>query len=96
MVRGPVWEFGGEDMARFNSVAYDKLYPRTQEPVQVETAVPTFTPTANKLEGKDPDQVADDPAEQAKKDVIIQEPAPEIPEEVNVADGHAEHSEPDS
>lgn len=83
-------------MARFNSDAYDKLFPRTTEAPQVETAVPTFTPTKNKLEGKDPDQVADDPAEQAKKDVIIQEPAPEIPEEVNGTDGHAEHSESDS
>ena len=83
-------------MARFNSDAYDKLFPRTTEAPQVETAVPTFTPTKNKLEGKDPDQVADDPADPVKKDVIIPEPAPEIPEEVNVTDGHAEHSESDS
>ena len=43
-------------MSRFNYDAYDKLFPRTPEPAPaVETAVPGFTPTKNKMEGKQPD-----------------------------------------
>lgn len=32
-------------MSRFNSQAYDKLFPRTQEVEKVESAVETFKPT---------------------------------------------------
>ena len=43
-------------MSRFNFDAYDKLFPRQPEPApEVETAVQGFTPTKNKLEGKEPD-----------------------------------------
>lgn len=53
-------------MSRFNSSAYDKLFPREPEPAQpVETAVETFTPTKDKLEG------------QPEKETVI----PEVPED---------------
>ena len=34
---------------RFNSEAYEKLYPRQQKPVEVETAVEGFTPTVKEV-----------------------------------------------
>ena len=75
-------------MSRFNSEAYDKLFPRTPDPVPApETAVEKFTPTKDKLEGKDPDTSEENtPGEQ--------DPIPED-KEVDV-DGHAKPSEPDS
>ena len=49
-------------MSRFNSEAYDKLFPRTPDPVPApETAAEQFTPTKDKLEGKDPDKEDPDP-----------------------------------
>lgn len=44
-------------MSRFNSEAYDKLFPRKQEVETVETVTPTFTPTADKLEEKSVESV---------------------------------------
>lgn len=38
---------------RFNSEAYDKLYPRQKEKENIETAVETFTPTADEQEVDD-------------------------------------------
>lgn len=56
-------------MSRFNSQAYSKLYPREPEPVKpVETAVETFTPTKDKLEGK------------VEPDRTIPDPVPEVPD----------------
>lgn len=80
-------------MSRFNFEAYDKLFPREPEPVHVESAVDNFTPTKNKVEGKDPD-VIEEP-EEAKKDLLIEdaEPVPDL-EEV-FEDGHAEPSKSD-
>lgn len=37
-------------MGRFNAEAYDKLFPRQKETKPIETPVPTFTPTKDKLE----------------------------------------------
>lgn len=34
---------------RFNKAIYDKVFPRQDEPVVVESAVSTFTPTTDKL-----------------------------------------------
>lgn len=34
---------------RFNSDAYDKLYPRKEDVEVIETPVETFTPTTDKL-----------------------------------------------
>ena len=49
-------------MSRFNSEAYDKLYPRQPEQApMVETAAQGFNPTKNKLEGKQPDVQDPDP-----------------------------------
>ena len=49
-------------MSRFNSAAYDKLFPRPEhtDPAP-ETVVDTFTPTTKKLEGQDPDVSDPDP-----------------------------------
>lgn len=52
-------------MSRFNSEAYDRLFPREVDPMPVETVVSTFTPTTDKLEGKDPDQ------DKGKKEVPV-------------------------
>lgn len=81
-------------MGRFNFEAYDKLFPREPEPVHVESAVDNFTPTKNKVEGKDPDEI--DEPEEAKKDLLIEDadPVPDL-EEV-FEDGHAEHSKSDT
>ena len=35
---------------RFNSTAYDKLFPRQKKKETVETAVETFTPTTDEQE----------------------------------------------
>lgn len=37
-------------MGRFNTEAYDKLFPRQKDITPIETPVPTFTPTKDKLE----------------------------------------------
>lgn len=79
-------------MSRFNSVAYDKLFPREPEPVHIESAVDNFTPTKNKVEGKDPDQVS---PEDPKQDLIVEDPEPVEPEE-DITNGHDKHSEPDT
>ena len=43
-------------MSRFNYEAYDKLFPRTPENhTTPESAVSTFHPTKDKIEGNDPD-----------------------------------------
>lgn len=39
-------------MGRFNADAYDKLFPRQKEIKPIETPVPTFTPTKDKLENE--------------------------------------------
>ena len=78
-------------MSRFNSEAYDKLFPREPEPVHIESAVDNFTPTKNKVEGKDPDQVTQD---EPKQDLVVEDPEPSELEDVT--NGHAEHSEPDT
>lgn len=59
-------------MSRFNSAAYDKLFPRSvhTDPAP-ESAVDTFTPTKNKMEGKDPDVKDHEP------DPIPEDPEPE-------------------
>ena len=78
-------------MSRFNSEAYDKLFPRSTDPDPVpESAVDTFRPSQEKLE---------DPAPQAKIETVLPEmdpPAADPEPEGGVEDGHAEHSEPDS
>lgn len=37
-------------MSRFNADVYDKLFPREEEVEKVETVVPTFTPTEDRLD----------------------------------------------
>ena len=37
-------------MSKFNANVYDKLFPREEETEHVETVVPTFTPTDDRLE----------------------------------------------
>lgn len=76
-------------MSRFNFEAYDKLYPRQLEPApNVETAAQGFTPTKNKLEGKQPDVQDPDP----EPDKVLEEPE-------NVTgggeDGNGKPGEPD-
>ena len=47
-------------MSRFNSVAYDKLFPRETETAPApETVVDTFTPSSDLEHGDDPDQTED-------------------------------------
>lgn len=82
-------------MSRFNAEAYDKIFPRSEDIPAPESAVETFRPTMDKLEGKDPDA----PEVEVKEDTV--KPAdpiiPETPEpEGGVEDGYAEHSESDS
>lgn len=77
-------------MSRFNSEAYDKLFPRVPDPVPAaETAVEKFTPTKDKLEGRDPDKVQEpDPTPE-----VSQDPDPEdYDAEVEVIDGDGKHS----
>ena len=35
---------------RFNTEAYDKVFPRQEEKESIESAVPTFTPTIDEQE----------------------------------------------
>ena len=78
-------------MSRFNSEAYDKLFPRSADPDPIpESVVDTFRPSQDKLE---------DPVPKAKVETVLPEmdPLAGDPEpEGGVEDGHAEHSEPDS
>lgn len=37
-------------MSKFNADVYDKLFPREEKVEPVETVVPTFTPTDDRLE----------------------------------------------
>lgn len=77
-------------MSRFNSEAYDKLYPRVEDPVPVqETAVETFRPSQEKVEA--------DPATPVKVETVLPEildPEPVVPEG-GVINGDGEHSKPD-
>ena len=45
---------------RFNSEVYDKLYPRQKEKENIETAVETFTPTADEQEVDDDDETVEE------------------------------------
>ena len=77
-------------MSRFNSEAYDKLFPRTPDPVPAaETAVEGFTPTKDKIEGKDPDKTPEPDPEPA--------PAGDLDPTDNGGgeDGNGQHGEPD-
>ena len=38
---------------RFDSVSYDKLFPREKEEETIESVVPTYNPTTEKLENKE-------------------------------------------
>ena len=38
---------------RFDSESYDKLFPREKEKEEIESVVPTYNPTADKLEEKE-------------------------------------------
>lgn len=72
-------------MSRFNSEAYDKLFPRVKETTPApETVVETFRPSQSK------------PAE-VEKTVETPEPAPSDPEikEEGGSDGVGDISEPD-
>ena len=51
-------------MSRFNSEAYDKLFPRTPDPVPaVETPVETFRPSQSNAEEQPVDPVPPEPSE---------------------------------
>ena len=54
-------------MSRFNSQAYDKLFPRTQEVEKVESAVETFKPTE-----KEQKQEVETTVEKAVEEVVIE------------------------
>lgn len=79
-------------MSRFNSAAYDKLFPRSVETGPApETVVPSFTPTTKKLEGTDPDVSDPEPEQDMLKDeegsaVIIQDDPDPIITEPDAAD----------
>ncbi len=45
---------------RFNSTAYDKLYPRQKKKETVETAVETFTPTTDEQKVETDDEGEND------------------------------------
>ena len=76
-------------MSRFNSNAYDKLFPRASEPAPApESAVDTFHPTKDKLEGKDPDVHDPEPAE-------IPEEIPGMEEGVENGNGGSDEPDPE-
>lgn len=71
---------------RFNSEAYDKLFPREADPApKVETPVETFRPSQNKV----PDTPVPDDPEPAP------DPAPFVPEDKEVNDDNGGAGEPD-
>ena len=77
-------------MSRFNSEAYDRLYPRVEDPVPVqETAVETFRPSQEKVEA--------DPVVPVKVETVLPELLdPElVVSEGGVNDGDGEYSKPD-
>lgn len=77
-------------MSRFNSEAYDRLFPRVEDPVPVqETAVDTFRPSQEKVEA---DPVAPIKVETVLPELLDPEPIPEGGDD----DGNGEHSKPDS
>ena len=80
-------------MSRFNSEAYDKVFPQVEDPTPApESAVETFTPSQDKIKNPSPVKVETaTPEGEDKEDPGM----PEDPEG-GVEDGHAEHSEPDS
>ena len=83
-------------MSRFNAEAYDKIFPRSNDPVPApETAVETFRPSQDKLEGKDPDTQGFEVKEDTVKSAEPIIPVAEDPEG-GIEDGHAEHSESDT
>lgn len=78
-------------MSRFDSAAYDKLFPQVEEVPEPETVVPTFTPTKDKLEHPEhkpessvPD--VDDPGDPDDSD---------LDEKEVLLDGDGEHSKSD-
>ena len=77
-------------MSRFNSAAYDKLFPHVEEVEKPETVVPTFTPTTDKIEHP----------EKVEVETTVPEVEPEeeqtdpVEKEVSI-DGNGKHSEPD-
>ena len=74
-------------MSRFNSEAYDKLFPRTPDPVPaVETPVETFRPSQSKAEEKPVDPI---PSEPSEDQVSVG------PEEMEVNDDNGSAGEPD-
>ena len=77
-------------MSRFNSEAYDRLYPRVEDPVPVqETAVETFRPSQENVEA--------DPVVPVKVETVLPElldPEPVV-SEGGVNDGDGEYSKPD-
>ena len=76
-------------MSRFNSEAYDKLFPRHADPAPVpETPVETFRPSQQE---KHETPVPEDPVEDE-----VEDPAPYIPEEQEVTDDDGSNSQPDS
>ena len=75
-------------MSRFNSTAYDKLFPRITDSAPVpETAVETFRPSQYKKEDSVPETVLPDPV---KADPV--DPDPDGGDE----DGYGGDSESDS
>ena len=71
-------------MSRFNSTAYDKLFPRVNDPVPApESSVDTFRPSQEKKE---------DPAEEKS---VPDATDPESESLGGDPDGDGEHSKPD-
>ena len=58
-------------MLRFNSNAYDKVYPRPKKEEVVESAVETFTPTTDeqKKEQEEVEEVSQEVEEVSEDDV---------------------------
>ena len=72
---------------RFNSEAYDKLFPREADPAPaVETPVETFRPSQHKV----PDTPVPDDPDPAP------DPAPSVPEETEVIDDNGNDCQSDS
>lgn len=76
-------------MSRFNSEAYDKLFPREADPAPApETPVETFRPSQQKT--PQAEKPVEDPAPSAE------DPAPSVPEDKEVNDDNGGSSESDS
>lgn len=54
---------------RFNSEAYDKVYPRQKEVEKVETVVETFTPTEDEQKKTSVDEVK---TEEVKTEEVVE------------------------